>query len=101
MQHTIGILTGRVNGAVDRKPRRVDIVRTVEYLFALQIHLNQTGGSYFTEHHSVWVDEEMMFRSGNADRNVGEDQIVPAEHRHQAVAGRQVNPLLPFRGVDG
>ena len=101
MQHTVHILARRVNGAMNRETGRVDVIRAVEDLLAPQIHFHHAGGRDFAEHQSVRIDQEMMFRPRDAGRNVRENQVVPAEHRHQAVAGREVNPLLPFRRADG
>jgi hypothetical protein len=48
---------------------------------------------------AIRIDQEVMLGSRNARRDMGEHQIVPPEERDQAVAGREVDAQLPFRGL--
>ena len=70
-------------GAVEWR-QRVDLA-------AVEGHLDEAGRGDLAEHPAVGVDQEVVFRTGHARRDVGEDQIVPAVQRHQSVAGSQVD----------
>src|SRR5262245_60732923 len=82
--------------AVDREPRRVDVVRAVLDLATLEIDLDETRGGDLLEEVSVGIDQEVMLRTRHARRDVREHEIVPAKERHQPVAGGQVDALLPL-----
>jgi hypothetical protein len=73
------ILAGGMNGAVNGEPSRIDLVGLSTTLLPCKIDLDQTGGGDLAEHQSVRIDQEMMFRPGQAGRDMGEDQIIPAE----------------------
>ena len=42
------------------------------------------------EHHPVGVDQEVVLGTGDARREVGEDQVVPAVVGDEAIAGGEV-----------
>jgi hypothetical protein len=44
----------------------------------------------------VGVDEEMVFRPGNAGRKMGKNQVVPPVKCDQAIRRGQVSADLPF-----
>ena len=52
------------------------------------------------EHQPVGIDQELLRRARYACADVGEDQVVPAEQRDQAVGGGQVDTLAPFLGAE-
>jgi len=41
-----------------------------------------------------------MFRPWDTRGDMGEDQIIPAEQRHQPIAGRELEALFPFALTD-
>ncbi|MNF06112.1 hypothetical protein D3C80_2059950 [compost metagenome] len=49
------------------------------------------------EHQAEGVDQE-VFGAGHLGGDVGEDQVVPAVHGDEAVAGGEVDAGLPFGG---
>ena len=82
VQHAPGVLTRFMNRAVNRVARRIDLVWTVERLFAREIDAHQIRSRHFIEHQSIRIDQKIM-RTGNLCRDVREDQIVPTEVRHE------------------
>jgi len=88
-----------MDGAVDRVARRVDLVGAVHQLVAGLVDLDQARRSDLVEHQSVGVDQEII-GARHLGRDVGEDQVVPAMQRHQAIAGRQVDTGLPLGSTD-
>ena len=104
VQHATGIGPRLVHRAVDHKARRVDRKGAVVQLVALHVHLHQAGCGDLVKHQAVGVDQKLVvltrhrFRQLGAD--VGEHQIAPAVKRHQAVTRGQVQPQLPFVGVN-
>src|SRR5256885_1387845 len=50
------------------------------------------------EQHAVGVDQELVGLARHARRDVGEDQVVPAEVGDQPVGGGQLDAGLPFLG---
>ena len=48
------------------------------------------------EEHAVRVDEERVVLAGDARRDVGEDEIVPAEEGDEAVAGGEIDAQIAF-----
>jgi hypothetical protein len=89
-----------VNGAVNHEARRIHGERRFADFLALQIDLHQAGGGDLVEEHPVGVDEELILGPGHPDGDVREDEILPAEVRHQPVAGRKVDTHSPFLGRD-
>ncbi|MNN32400.1 hypothetical protein D3C81_1461220 [compost metagenome] len=101
VQHALGILAGGVDGAVDHEAGRVDLVRRRLHRLAVEVDLHQAGGGDLVEHQPIRIDQEVMFRSRQAHRDVGEYQVAHAEMRDQAVAGRQFLAQFPFLGRAG
>lgn len=99
VQDAHGVLAGRVDTAVDGEARRIDVVCRVHHLAPVQVDLDQAGRGDLVKHHAVGVDEEML-GAGHLGRDVGEDQVIPAEQRHQPVERRQILAHLPFRFAD-
>jgi hypothetical protein len=100
VQDTLCILAGGMNGAVNDEPGRIDFVRAVDHLLAVEIDLDQTGRGDLAEHQAVRIDQKVMLGSGKAGRDMGEDQIVPAEHGDQSIARRKVYAQPPFGIAD-
>ena len=98
VQYTTGIMAHLMHRAMDGETRRVDFIGRVHDLVALQVDLDQIGGGHFLEHQPIGVDQEVL-GTGNLGRHVGEDHVIPAMHRDQAVAGGQIHPGLPFLGT--
>ena len=60
-------------------------------LVTLKIELDETGGSDLAEHQYGRIDQEMMFRTRHAGRDMGEDQIIPSEHGDDAITRSKVH----------
>ena len=99
VQNAPGVVARRVNRAVNRESGRVDLVGTVADLAAVEVHLDEAGGAYLIERHTVRVDQEVMLRPGNPRRDMREDEVVPAELGDEPVARSQVDSLLPLGGA--
>ena len=61
-----------------------------------QIDLDQARRRDFVEHQAVRVDQEVMVGARHARRDVGVDQIVPAIQRDEAIAGGEIDALVPL-----
>ena len=104
VQHATGVGPRLVYRAVDHKARWVDRERAVVQLVALHVHLHQVGRGDIVKHQAVGVDQKLMVLTRHRLRqlgaDVGEHQIAPAIQRHQPVTRGQVQPQLPFIGVN-
>ena len=104
VQYTTGIGPRLVHRAVDHKARRIDRKGAVVQLVALHVHLDQAGRGDFVKHQAIGIDQKLMVltrdRLGQLGADVGEHQIAPAVKRHQPVTRGQVQPQLPFIGVN-
>ena len=101
VHHAVGIVAHGVDGAVDGEARRVDIEVTVIEFVAGLVHAYQAGSGDLVEHHAVGIDQEVMLVAGDAGRQVGKDQVVPAVQGDQPVGGGQIHTQLPFFCADG
>ena len=45
-------------------------------------------------------DQKLVAAAWHLDADVGEHQVVPLEHRHQPISGREVDAGLPLLGAD-
>src|SRR5436309_12909163 len=99
MQDALRVLASRVDRAVNVEAGRIDIVWTVLDLPPIEVDLDQTGRRDLFEEFSIGIDEEVVFRPGDADRDVREDQVVPTVQRDQAITGGQIDARLPLRLV--
>ena len=95
MQDAMGVVTYFVDRAVNRITRRIDLVRTVECLPAGKVDPNEARCSDLIEHQAVGIDQEIM-RSRHARRDMRENQVIPAEQRHQPIGGREIDTHCPF-----
>jgi|HubBroStandDraft_6_1064221.scaffolds.fasta_scaffold107989_2 hypothetical protein len=84
--------TRRVNGETRRVHR---VLRAAERV-PVHVDLDQARSGDLLEHHVVGVDEEMVFRPGNAGRKMGKNQVVPPVKRDKAIRRSQVDADLPF-----
>ena len=92
-----GVFANFVNRRVNDEAGRIDLVRALGELIAVEIDFHKARCGDFVEHQSVRVDEKMMLRSGHARRDMRIDQIVPAIQCDQPVGGRKIDALRPLR----
>src|SRR4026208_471444 len=85
--------------AVDGVAGGVDVVRTLQRLLPMEVDAHQARRGDLLEHEPVRLDQEVM-RAGHARRDVREHQIVPAEVRHEAIAGREIDARPPLLRSD-
>jgi hypothetical protein len=71
MEHARRILARGVDRAVDGKARRIDLVRRLHDLVAVEIYLHQVRCGDLVESHPVGVNQEMMIRAWNTGRQIG------------------------------
>src|SRR5262245_59811813 len=67
---------------------------------AVEIDLDEVRSGHLLEQQPETVEQEMTWLARNARRNVGVDQIGPAEMLDQPVARGEIDALLPFGGID-
>ncbi len=101
MHDAAGVLADLVHRRMDGEAGGIDGVGGLPDLLALEIDFDQARRRDLLEHQAVGVDEEVMLRAGDARGDVGEDEIVPAVKRHEAVAGGEMDPDVGFRGGGG
>ncbi len=96
VDHAIHVLALAVNRAVDHESGlvhgRIGLVDQV----AVEIDLDQVRRRHLLEQEPEAVEQEMPGLARHARRDVGVDQVGPAEMLDQSVAGREVDALLPF-----
>src|SRR6202163_4555204 len=96
MQHALRVLARGVHRAVDREAGRIDEVRRRFDDVAVEIDLDQIRGADLGEQQPVRIDQEVVVGAGDARRDVGEDEVVPAVVRDEAVRGGEVDAGLPL-----
>lgn len=72
------------------------MVYSLGQLIAVQIDLDEARRGDLVEHQPIRVDEKVMLGARHARGDMGVDQIVPAVQRDQAIAGGEIDPLLPL-----
>ena len=87
----MGVFSRFVDRAVNDESGWIDRVVGRLNRFSVKPHFDQAGGRDLVEGHSVRVDQEVLLIPWNAGRKVGEDQVIPAVKRHQAIGGSQVD----------
>jgi hypothetical protein len=92
------VLAHFVNRRMDREAGRVDGIGGFRHRLTRKINLDQTAGGNLLEHHPVGIDQEMMFGTGDARRNMGEDQVIPAVEGDEPVTGGQIDADRRFGG---
>ena len=103
MDDAADIVPRLMDRTVDHEAGRIDRERRIHQRLAVGIDLDQARRGDLVEEQAVGVDQEGMLVAGSPGtprRDMGEDQVVPAEHRDQAVGGGEVDPQLPFFGRD-
>ena len=96
MHDAMGIRNVGVHGAVDGQPCRIDGVLTVAEDFAGQVDLHQVRCGDFIVSKSERVDEELIVGTRHAQRDVVEDQFMPAQHEEHAIGRGQFDACSPF-----
>jgi hypothetical protein len=96
VQHALRVLACGVHRAVDREAGRIDEVRRRFDDVAVEIDLDQIRGADLGEQQPVRIDQKVMVGPGDTRRDVGEDQVVPAVVRDEAVRGGEVDAGLPL-----
>src|SRR5215510_6830735 len=67
---------------------------------AVEIDLDEVRSGHLLEQQPETVEQEPTGLARNARRNVGVDQVGPAEMLDQPVARGEIDALLPFGGID-
>ena len=81
-----------VDRAVDHEARRVDRVRRLSRPSRpCEVDLHQARRGDLVEDHPVRVDQEVVLGARHARGDVGEDEVVPAEMRDEAVARGEID----------
>ena len=96
MEDALGVVSRGVDRAVNHEAGGVHGKRRVLHLVALQIDLDQAGRRDLVEEQPVRVDEELVGGARHPRRDVREHQVLPAEVRHEPVAGSQIDAHRPF-----
>ena len=90
------VVDRRVHGEAGRVHRPVGMPDDVPP----QVDAHQVRRGHLGVVQAEGVDQEVLVRTGDADRDVVVDQLGPAEHGEDPVAGGQVDPQPPLLGVD-
>jgi len=72
----------------------------IEHQLAVEIDFHQAGGDDLLIGVAVGIDEEVAVLARYAARDVVVDQVVHAEQRDEAVAGRDIHAHGPFLRAD-
>ena len=100
VHHAMRIVPYRVDGAVDGEAGGVHREFRGQEFVAVHVDFHQAGRGDFIEHQTVGVDQELRLAArdavGQAQADVGEHQIAPAVHGHQAVGGGELAAQRPF-----
>jgi hypothetical protein len=98
VDHAVDVMARLVHGAVDHEAGQVDAVAgaRIQHQLAVEVDLDQARGGDFLVGVAVGVDEEVAVLARHAPGYVVVDEVVHAEQRDQAVAGRDVHAHLPF-----
>jgi hypothetical protein len=96
MHYTADVLSRLVHGAVDHETGRIYSIGRVQHFLAGEIDLDETTGRHLLKKQAVGIDEKVLIRPRNSRGNMREHEIIPAVHRDQPVARREIDPNLPF-----
>ena len=97
VQHRLQVMACAVDGAVDHVAGVVDPQASgVVDEGAVEVDLDQIGGSNFIEQQPEGVDQEMLVGARYTGGKVGVDVIGPLVQGRQAVGGGQFYAYLPF-----
>ena len=96
VDHAARIVAPAMHRAVNDEPRLVYArIAAIDHV-SIEVDPHQIRGRHLIERHAEGVEQEMLLRPRHARGDVGEYQIGPAEQRHQAIAGGELHPRLPF-----
>ena len=90
-----GVLARLVDGRMDGEAAGLMLIRS-RVSFAVEVDLDQARRRDLLEHHPVGIDQEVMVRARHARRNVGVDEVVPAVQGDEAIAGGEIDALVPL-----
>jgi hypothetical protein len=99
VHHALHVVARRMHRAVDREPGRVDRELRLLQHVAGDVDLDQARSRDLVEHQAVRIDEEVL-GPGDLRRDVGEDEIVPAEQGDEAIRRGEIDAGLPLLGRD-
>src|SRR6187397_1688430 len=87
-----------LNGAVDHIAGFVDVVVGVRLPddLAVDVDLHEAGGGDFLIEQAIEIDQLRVLLTGNARRDVVVDKVGHSIDVDEAVAGREIEPRLPF-----
>src|SRR5215472_9254546 len=100
MDHAIDVLASAMDRAVNDEAGFVHGSIGLLYQIAVEIDLDEIGGCHLVEQQPEAIEQKMPGNARNPRRNVGVDQIGPAEMLDEPVARREIDALLPFSGID-
>src|SRR5690606_113526 len=100
MQDAVDVMAGAVDGAVNGVAGGIDLERRVVKNIPVDIDLHEAGGGDLVEEQSIGVDQKVILGSGDPRGNMREDQIAHAQVGNELIAGRQIDPRLPFFVAD-
>jgi len=93
---SVMIQTRGVNRAVNYETCRVHGPLARHELVAVLVDLHQAARGDLLEKHAIGVDEKRVVLARETGRDVREDEVVPPEHRDEAVAGGQIDAEISF-----
>ena len=100
VDHAVGILPVLVDRAVDNEPGRVEGIFGGLDQVPVQVDLHQTGSRHLVVAQPVRIDQKVVFGTGHAERDMPVDQLAPVEVVDDPVAGRELDPQIPFDSID-
>ena len=100
MHHCVRVLSGHVNGRMDRESSGVRDERGRIDRIAFHVDLHQRRCGHFLEHQLVRIEQEVMIRSWDTRREVREDQVVPTVIGNHAIGGSEILANRPFLLAD-
>jgi hypothetical protein len=101
VRDAIDIVLGHMDGAVDDEAGDVDvIIGGVEQRVAFDVDLDQAGSVDLFVQHAIGVDQKLIRGSRHPAGDMVGDHLGHAVQRRQTIAGRKIDPGLPFLGAD-
>ena len=100
VDHAVGIGPGAMHRAVDGEAARVGGAAAAVDHPAVEVDHQQAGGGDLVEAEAEGVDQEGVGAAGQAQRQVGVDQVAPAVAGGEPVSGGEVDTGPPFGFVE-
>lgn|SRR5690606_6988829 len=100
MNDTVCIGTGAVDGTMNGKTAGVGTTACAIHDLALGINQQQIGGADLIKAQTKGIDQENVVVAGQAQGNMGVDDIVPALAGRQPVSGGQIDAGAPVLGIN-